>query len=150
MRISNEIDYGLRAMIVIASHQETLLSSKEISRQYCIPYNFLTLILPRLVKAQLIVSHQGPKGGYQLNKAADQISVFDIITALGTPIEISPCNTEKGCKLAEICSLSKIWVALNKQIDAYLLDVTLDQVVLDSEKLKQIQKIGEQEPVCRF
>ncbi|MBU1918468.1 MAG: Rrf2 family transcriptional regulator [bacterium] len=150
MRISNEIDYGLRAMVVIASHQEKLLSSKEISRQYCIPYNFLTLILPRLVKAQLIVSHQGPKGGYQLNRKPDKIPVIDIISALGTPIEITPCNTEKGCKLAEICSLSKIWIELNKQIDSYLLGVTLDQIMLDSEKLKLIQKIGEQEPVCRF
>ena len=140
MRISNEIDYGLRAMIVIASSKEALVSSKEISKQYDIPYNFLTLILPRLVKAGIIASIQGPKGGYKLSKKETEITFYEIIKALGTSVEITSCNTEQGCELDTFCGMTSVWRKLNATIETFLKKATLAEVLMSKECFLEMSK----------
>lgn len=130
MHISKEIDYGLRAMIVIASSLEVLLSSKEISKRFGIPHNFLSLILPKLVRRGLIQSLHGPKGGYRLAKAASQITLLEIIETLNGPIELIACNTKNVCEFDRFCSLVSVWQDLKTKIESHFSALTLDHFVM--------------------
>lgn len=130
MHVSKEIDYGLRAMIVIASNPEKLLSSKEISRRFGIPYNFLSLILPKLVRRGLIQSLHGPKGGYKLARPASQIVLLEIIETLNGPIELISCNTKNACEFDAFCSLVSVWQDLKIKIETHFSTLTLDHFVM--------------------
>ena len=99
MQINKEIDYGLRAMIIIASDNK-LLPAKEISKRFNIPLNYLSLILAKLTKIGLVKSIQGPKGGYELAKPANEINFLEIINALNGPINLISCNEGEKCELA--------------------------------------------------
>lgn len=133
MHVSKEVDYGLRAMIVIASNDE-LLNTKEISKRFRIPYNFLSLILPKLVRGGLVTSVQGPKGGYKLAKNPNEISFLDVITALEGPIHLIECNEPGSCDLDQFCSMVDVWGELKTYMDGYFGKITLDRCV--NPKLK--------------
>ncbi|MCP5464045.1 MAG: Rrf2 family transcriptional regulator [Deltaproteobacteria bacterium] len=141
MHLSNEVDYGLRAMIILASNPEELIPSKEISARFRIPYNFLTLILPKLVKAQLVESVQGPKGGYRLKKPANKISFLEVITAIDGPIEFLNCNSDEGCDLQNFCSMVNVWNKLRDSMTNELSKVTLDQVTVKRNIIEEIKQI---------
>lgn len=127
MHVSKEIDYGLRAMIVISSSSEGLHTSKEISQKFKIPYNFLSLILPKLVRAGLIYSVQGPKGGYRLARASSEINFLQIIEAINGPIDLINCNTPGQCTLESFCGMLEVWGKLKSNMENYFRQVTLDR-----------------------
>src|SRR5690349_20151014 len=65
LRISRKIDYGLRAMIYLASiPQDAVVPFREIARQMDVPEDFLAKILKTLVDQGLVRSTRGPHGGY--------------------------------------------------------------------------------------
>lgn len=132
MHVSKEVDYGLRAVIVIASNPDGHLTSKEISKRFQIPCNFLALILPKLVRAGLVVSIQGPKGGYKLAKTPREISFLQVVEALEGPLELIDCNQPKKCVLDSFCTMAGVWQDIKNDVAKRLSAVTLDQCV--SEK----------------
>ncbi|MDZ4158160.1 MAG: Rrf2 family transcriptional regulator, partial [Anaerolineaceae bacterium] len=73
MRLSKRGEYGLRAMINLASLQvETeVVSIKEIARREKISVKFLEQILISLKNSGLLHSKMGPRGGYYLAKPAE-------------------------------------------------------------------------------
>ncbi len=79
--VSNTCKYAIRAVVFISmnangKHKTDL---KQISDELNIPYSFLGKILQTLTKYKLLNSWRGPKGGFQLARPADEISVLDII-----------------------------------------------------------------------
>ena len=49
--------------------------------------------LQRLVRARLLLSVQGTRGGYALSRAATSISVADVIQAIDGPLTVTACST---------------------------------------------------------
>ena len=70
MRLSKRGEYGLRAMIYLASvtDDDPLTQSKDISEQEQIPRKYLEQILLALKNAGLLNSKMGIGGGYYLTK----------------------------------------------------------------------------------
>src|SRR5262245_7402649 len=97
LRFTKRADYGLMAIHYIAV-QEMLgpVSAKRIAEQFHIPAELLAKILQRLAKRGLIVSQNGPKGGYVLGLRPSQISVGDVIRALEGPVRIVGCMEERS------------------------------------------------------
>lgn len=127
MHISKEIDYGLRAMIVIATSNGDLLTSRQIAEKFRIPYNFLSLILPKLVRAGLVVSTQGPKGGYRLARPMQEVNFLQIIEAIDGPVNLVNCNTKGKCDLDAFCGMVSVWNQLKTNIEKFFTQVTLDR-----------------------
>jgi Rrf2 family iron-sulfur cluster assembly transcriptional regulator len=57
-----------------------------ISERQAIPARYLEQIFQRLRRAELVVSKRGPGGGYTLARAAEEISLLEIVEALEGPI----------------------------------------------------------------
>ena len=83
LRFTKRADYGLMAIHYIAIHDDLgAVSAKRISEQFAIPQELLAKILQRLAKQRLIVSHNGPKGGYVLTRRPAEITLGEVIRAL--------------------------------------------------------------------
>lgn len=61
---------------------------KDIAERQGIPPRFLEQIFQDLRRAGLVSSKRGPRGGYQLARAAREISVGDVVRALEGPITV--------------------------------------------------------------
>jgi Rrf2 family protein len=69
-------------MYVAQNNDDGYVSIREISTNLDISFHFLTKILQVLTQNQLMVSYRGPKGGINLAKSGDKISILDIVRAL--------------------------------------------------------------------
>jgi len=111
LRISRKIDYGLRAMIYLASiAPEAVVPFREIARQMMIPEDFLAKILKTLVDHGLVKSARGPHGGYALARPPNAINFLEVIEAVEGPIAINVClDGEDPCAKAQACTMVGVW-----------------------------------------
>ena len=107
MKISRSTGYALLAVGYIAkNHDRKIILSQSIAKEYDIPLEYLLKILQQMVKADVLRSKRGPRGGFSLGKPATKISMLDVIEAVEGPM-ISRLNLaeqaprEKFTKKAE-------------------------------------------------
>jgi Rrf2 family protein len=110
------------AIHYIASQpEETAVSAKRIAEEFSIPAELLAKILQRLAKRKLIVSHNGPKGGYLLARPQTEITVGQVVRAIEGPVKIVSCLTEENCPQFSKCNLRRPVQKIQASI-SYLLD----------------------------
>jgi len=123
LRFTKRADYGLMAIHHIAvSEDRGAVSAKRIAEEFSMPPELLAKILQRLSKERLIVSQNGPKGGYVLARPAVAISVGQVVRALEGPINIVECFEEDSdCPQMARCTLrrpvQKIQAAISQMLD---------------------------------
>jgi len=122
LRFTKRADYGLMAIHYIATHDELgAVSAKRIAEEFAIPPELLAKILQRLAKCRLIVSQNGPKGGYALTRHPSDISVGQVVRALEGPISIVSCLDHGGCPQEPRCNLrrpvQKLQTAISQLLD---------------------------------
>jgi len=87
MRVSRSTGYALLAVGYIAKHQgKGVVLSQNVSREYDIPLEYLLKILQQLVRANVLRSKRGPRGGFSLAKAPNKITMLEIIEAVDGPL----------------------------------------------------------------
>jgi Rrf2 family protein len=134
LRFTKRADYGLMAIHYIAIHDDLgAVSAKRIAEEFSIPQELMAKILQQLARQRLIVSQNGPKGGYVLSRRPAEISVGEVIRALEGPISIVSCLEDDDCPQMERCSLrrpvKKIQAAITQMLDTMsLAELTSDDV----------------------
>jgi len=87
MRVSRSTGYALLAVGFIAKTQgKGVVLSQNISKQYDIPLEYLLKILQQLVRANVLRSKRGPRGGFSLAKPATKITMLEVIEAVDGPL----------------------------------------------------------------
>ena len=123
LRFTKRADYGLMAIHFIAVHEEDgSVSVKRIAETFGIPSELLAKILQRLSKQRIIVSQNGPKGGYMLARRPAEITVGQVVRALEGPINIVEClESDSDCPQMAHCNLrrpvQKLQVAITQMLD---------------------------------
>jgi len=139
LRFTKRADYGLMAIHYIATHDGLgAVSTKRIAEEFGIPPELLAKILQRLAKRKLIMSQNGPKGGYVLTRHPGDISVGEVVRALEGPISIVSCLDGAGCPQERRCNLKrpvqKLQTAISRLLDtmslAELSNQTAPEVLL--------------------
>lgn len=100
MKLNLENDYGFRIIYAFCMvPQGEILTSADLSKQLLIPERFTYRILRKLLKAGLIDSIRGPKGGYVLAKRPEEISLYDVYEAISGDLIINACVAEGLCEV---------------------------------------------------
>ena len=127
LRFTKRADYGLMAIHYIAIQEDFgAVSAKRIAEEFAIPPELLAKILQRLARERLIVSQNGPRGGYVLARRPIEITVGQVVTALEGPINIVEClDEDSDCPQMAHCNLrrpvQKIQVAISELLDTMTL-----------------------------
>jgi len=140
MRITTTSRYGVRALFDIAYHgagQPTQI--KDISRRQKISQRYLEQIFNRLLKAGLLKSRRGPRGGYMLAKDPSQISIGDVIYAAQGPIIPVKCLAEesskkKECEILPGCVTRYVWKETQRILVDYYQSVSIADLCLLARK----------------
>jgi len=143
MRLSKRGEYGIRAMLVLASADPDteLIQSKDISEREQIPGKYLEQILLALKNAGLIGSKMGVGGGYHLAKPASEITLGHIIRVLDGPLAPIRCVSQMayepcGCPDEETCGLRLAMVDVRNAIAEVLDNRTLADI---TAQVRQIE-----------
>jgi Rrf2 family protein len=123
LRFTKRADYGLMAIHYIAVHDEVgAVSTKRIAEEFGIPAELLAKILQRLAKRGLVVSQNGPKGGYALGRRPSEITIGDVVRAIEGPVNIVSCLEDNDCPQAPRCNLrrpiQKVQAAITQVLDS--------------------------------
>lgn len=135
LRLSKKADYALIAMkhLAQAGRGASSTSAREIAEQYDIPIELMAKVLQRLVRTGLLVSTQGTRGGYLLGRAADTISVADVIQAIDGPLAVTACASDRSeCEQYSKCSIRDPLWQIRERIVAALGTVTLAEMAGDT------------------
>lgn len=130
MHLSARADYALRAAIELAASEGGHVTSEQLARAQQIPAKFLEAILTQLRRAGLVRSQRGPEGGFWLARAADEISLADIIRAIDGPLlGVRGERPEDLGYTGSAEPLKTVWIALRANERAILEEVTLAHLV---------------------
>lgn len=129
MQISAKVDYGVRALLVLATSPEPM-TVEAIAADQGIPSKFLGVILNDLRRVGLLVSHRGREAGYNLARTAAEISLADVIRALEGPLaQVRGVRPETVKYAGTAKHLQEVWVALRASLRGVLEHTTLEDVV---------------------
>jgi Rrf2 family protein len=87
MKISRSVSYALVAVGYVAENQQDghVLAAR-VSKEYGIPLEYLLKIMQQLVRANVLRSKRGPRGGFTLARDPKDISMLQIIEAINGPL----------------------------------------------------------------
>lgn len=109
MYLSKSCELAIQAVLYLAEQEgDGFVSIKQISAEKDIPFHFLGKILQKLTQQSLLNSHKGPRGGVQLARSSDKITIYEIVEAIDgldrfkrCVIGLPTCGGDKACVLHE-------------------------------------------------
>lgn len=119
LKFSHRVDYGLFLVTELAknlvpakgssSHSGAPVSLRAIAEENQMSFFFMQKVAFDLRKAGLITSGRGKNGGYTLAKAANKITLKEILEALEGPLSLMQCLThdvdEQSCVRENSCDM---------------------------------------------
>ena len=102
--LSRKAKYGMKALLLLAreSHRGPILIG-ELAEREQIPRKFLEAILLSLKHRGLVQSKKGQGGGYSLGRAADEITLGEIVRHLDGPLAAIPCVSQTAYQRCADC-----------------------------------------------
>lgn len=128
IRMNKLTDYGVVLLTTFAREPAQGISARELSTRTGIPQPTVVKLLKTLLKAGLLVSQRGTKGGYALAKAPEEVPVSAIIEALEGPLAITECSVPGTCEHERRCVARPNWAAVNDVIQQALSKLTLAEM----------------------
>lgn len=139
MKVNTKVRYGLRAILQIAEGYggdpvpiSAIAESQEISGKY------LEQVVGTLRKADLINSRKGVKGGYTLVRPPEEITLWEIISALDSHTTLVECVLDPElCDRSSDCLTRSIWTLLSARMREFWASFTL------ADLLKTMHETGD-------
>ena len=146
MKISTKGRYAVLAMVELAiNDKKGLLPLADLSLSKEISISYLEQLFSHLRSKNLVSGVRGPKGGYRIARPAGEISIAEIVSAVDAkanpenqPIAI---NTNDSREITHTA-----WLALSKQMYAFLDGITLSDITKDVELLNGVTALKEENP----
>ena len=120
MLVPMKVDYGVRMLVYLAQQDDSVFTSTaDIAAAQHIPEPYLLRICSELQRSGLIESRRGPQGGHRIGRAANEISVKDVVNSVDYSLAPIDCVEEPdGCRLSGACSQRELW----SDVEVMLLD----------------------------
>jgi FeS assembly SUF system regulator len=132
MRLTSLADYAVVMMAAAARHSASLggearLSAGLLAEETGVPLPTAQKLMGRLAAAGLLTSARGTGGGFKLARAAQRISLADIIEAVEGPIAMTNCieGSAHECAIEGSCRVKPHLNAVNFAVRGALQGVSL-------------------------
>lgn len=135
MRLTTKGRFAVTAMIDLALCQgKGPVTLAAISARQEISLSYLEQLFSKLRRHHIVESVRGPGGGYHLQRAANEVSVANIIFAVDEPIDATQCGGKENCHSSlqsqgARCMTHELWATLNDKMVDYLESVSLQDLV---------------------
>lgn len=126
MDITRRCDYACRILRAAYHHGDTYMSVADIAEAEDIPYAFARSIQHDLVKAALIKTARGARGGLVLSCDLAQVTLLDVLESIQGPVTVSLCALDPDyCEKQEGCAYNKVWQGADRLLNGYFASITL-------------------------
>src|SRR4030042_3121186 len=114
MRLSTKGRYGVRALLDVALHNETgPVLLKDIARRQDVSAQYLEHLISPLIKAGILRSRRGSRGGMSLGRTPDEINLSQVVEILeGSLAPVECVDNPEVCSRSSSCVTRDVWVEL--------------------------------------
>ena len=107
MRLTSFTDFGLRALMRMASDPTRGFSTADLAEEFALSRNHLTKIIQRLAQGGIVTTRRGGGGGAMLAKPARDIRLGDVVRLLEEGQALVDCFAPGGgdCTITGCCRL---------------------------------------------
>lgn len=137
MQLTSFTDYGLRALIYMASlPADKMTSISEVTEVYGVSRNHMVKIINQLSREGFVTAIRGKNGGIRLGKPAESIRIGDVVRAL-EPLSLVNCSGD-FCHITPACRLKQVLQQAVKNFLEELDSHTLADMVEDNPPLYKL------------
>lgn len=105
--------YGVTALVELAeNYRSGPIQIRDLALRGGIPQHYLEQILSVLKRSGVVRSHRGARGGYELMRHPDEVSLRQVLEELEGPLQVAPGTNGDP--------LRPLWDGLEVHISAYL------------------------------
>ena len=131
LRVNKKLEYGVIALLYLASDSDKVASVREMSEVCHVPEALLSKVMQRLKSKGFVLATHGNHGGYQLGKNLAEINLLDLTHALVGPVMVAEC-LEAGnetCPAKASCTIVTPMSLLNEKIIRLFEGTSLESLV---------------------
>lgn len=139
MKLTTRGHYSVKALLDLSlqpRHQPVTV--RAIAQRQDLPAPYLEKLLIELRRAGLVRSIRGAQGGYQLARSPAQISLGQILEAVGETINPLPHHTPDA-EQAEDWVTFTLWNRLHQKLKEALYTITLEDLYYDARSWQAAQ-----------
>jgi Rrf2 family protein len=153
MKITAQEEYGLRCVLQLAREQTAdsdgnlepgAIFVRDIAEREGLSVAYVEKILWTLSHSGIVESVRGPKGGYRLTRHGGEISLGEVMRALGgIPSEEEICSQFTGnqdvCVHHDGCGLKPVWTSITDFVNSVFDRVPISTLLSGSVDVKFVQ-----------
>ena len=139
--VSQTAEYALRAIVYLAGNPEEARITRDIAKHTQTPPSYLSKVLQLMVKADLLCSRRGLKGGFTLKARPSEISILDIVNAVDPLQRIDVCPLKLPEHHDQLCPLHRRLDEAMAATEEALRNTSIAEISVTPDSAEPLHKI---------
>ena len=143
LRVGKLADYAVVILHFLGKRPGEQFTMDTIAKHTFLPKATVRKLLRTLTQSALVVSRRGARGGYQIARAPQEISVAAAIAAVEGPLMLTECcSSPCDCGIAPSCDLNGSWLSINHIVIEALNKVSVADLSHAEESGDRVQYVS--------
>ena len=132
MQLNRSTDYAIQMLLYLAKVGKTVSSSK-LAAAMGVSHRYLLQISAKLRAAGFIRAAHGPSGGLKLDKAPEEINLYDIILSMEGAVRTGEICGSPALEIEqEIDILERMYHSVDTMLEQLLKKITLSHLLREN------------------
>ena len=132
MQLNRSTDYAIQMLVYLAKARKTVSSSK-LAAAIGVSHRYLLQISAKLRAAGFIRAAHGPSGGLKLDKAPEEINLYDIILSMEGAVRTGEICGSPALEIEqEIDILERMYHSVDTMLEQLLKKITLSHLLREN------------------
>ncbi|MBI2900239.1 MAG: SUF system Fe-S cluster assembly regulator [Planctomycetes bacterium] len=129
IRMTRLSDYAIMLLTHFARRPEELRNARDLAVQAHLPLPTVRKIMKLLAHHGMLDARRGVKGGFNLARQPEKLTLADIVAAVEGGVSITKCSApEERCRLEGLCPVRGNWRRINRIVLDALRGITLAEM----------------------
>ena len=130
MKVTTKARYGLRALVRLAKNGGAPLPLSSIAEGESVSVKYLERIFSSLKRGGIVEAASGKKGGYRLARPASEITIADVLRAVGERISLLDCVEDtESCQRWQNCPTRDLWRRLSSLLENEMQNMSIADLI---------------------
>jgi Rrf2 family protein len=133
------IEYAMRSMVALAAGDGSPMTTRQIAETMKVPQSYLSKVLQSMVRARLVHSTRGLKGGFVLARSPGEVNMMEILNAVSPYKRIETCPLDIEGHSSQLCPLHRRLDAAMAMVQDAFEGTTLAEILSDDNPCPTLQ-----------
>lgn len=126
---SRTVEYALRAVVYLGSQAPGARTTEQIADATKVPQAYLSKVIQALNRSGILRSQRGIGGGISLGRDADQLTIYDVVSAVEPWERIQSCPLGIATHGSALCPLHRRMDRAAELVEEALRATTIAEVI---------------------